>query len=150
MKKTIILLIIAMTVVMVSLCGCTYDPDDSSTDVPQISTEKPKPVKVTPPSTTTEAPEPTAAPETTEAPESTEATTTPTTTSTPETTTEATTTKAETKAELDYVLNTNTMKFHNPSCNSVSDIKDKNREDYHGTRDDVVARGFSPCGRCKP
>ncbi len=52
--------------------------------------------------------------------------------------------------ELDYVLNTNTNKFHYPSCKSVEDIKDKNREDYHGTRDKVIDRGFSPCGRCKP
>ncbi len=52
--------------------------------------------------------------------------------------------------ELDYVLNTNTHKFHYPSCKSVEDIKDKNREDYHGTRDKVIDRGFSPCGRCKP
>lgn len=52
--------------------------------------------------------------------------------------------------ELDYVLNTNTKKFHYTSCKSVEEIKDKNREDYHGTRDKLIDRGFSPCGRCKP
>lgn len=52
--------------------------------------------------------------------------------------------------ELDYVLNTNTKKFHYTSCKSVEEIKDKNREDYHGTRDKLIDSGFSPCGRCKP
>lgn len=65
-----------------------------------------------------------------------------------------TTSKPETSEdediELDYVLNTNTKKFHYTSCKSVEEIKDKNREDYHGTRDKVIDRGFSPCGRCKP
>ncbi len=56
----------------------------------------------------------------------------------------------EENIKLDYVLNTNTNKFHYPSCKSVEDIKEKNREDYHGTRDKVIDRGFSPCGRCKP
>ena len=81
-------------------------------------------------------------------------------TTTPNTKKEEETAKLETKstttatkredAEFDYVLNTNTMKFHYPSCKSVKDIKDNNREDYHGTRDKVIDRGFSPCGRCKP
>ena len=30
----------------------------------------------------------------------------------------------------DYVLNTNTKKFHYPSCSSVKDIKSSNRSDY--------------------
>ncbi len=54
------------------------------------------------------------------------------------------------KAEHSYVLNTNTMKFHYPDCSSVGDIKPYNREDFSGTRDEAIARGFSPCGRCKP
>ena len=28
-----------------------------------------------------------------------------------------------------YVLNTNTKKFHRPSCSSVSQMKEKNRQD---------------------
>lgn len=58
--------------------------------------------------------------------------------------------ESESSFERDYVLNTNTMKFHYPDCESVGDIKDKNREDFHGTREEVVSRGFEPCGRCKP
>lgn len=50
----------------------------------------------------------------------------------------------------DYVLNTNTMKFHKPTCSSANKIKEKNRADFTGTRDEVVGRGFDPCGNCHP
>ena len=49
-----------------------------------------------------------------------------------------------------YVLNTNTKKFHYTWCSSVDEMKAKNREDFTGSRDDVIARGFVPCKRCKP
>ena len=49
-----------------------------------------------------------------------------------------------------YVLNTNTKKFHYPSCSSVSSMKDSNRQDYTGSRDDLIREGYSPCGRCNP
>jgi len=49
-----------------------------------------------------------------------------------------------------YVLNTHTMKFHYPDCSSVEDIKASNKALYEGTRDEVIARGFDPCGRCCP
>lgn len=52
--------------------------------------------------------------------------------------------------ELDYVLNTNTKKFHYPDCVSVDYIKPKNRIDYTGIRSSVIAQGFDPCGKCKP
>ena len=51
---------------------------------------------------------------------------------------------------VDYVLNTNTGKFHYPSCSSVEDMKEKNRADFHGTREELIDMGYSPCGRCKP
>lgn len=49
-----------------------------------------------------------------------------------------------------YILNTNTKKFHYPSCSSVDDMKEKNKQEFFGTRDEAVAQGYSPCGRCKP
>lgn len=51
---------------------------------------------------------------------------------------------------MEYVLNTSSMKFHLPSCSSVDTIDPANREDYTGTRDEVIAMGYAPCGRCKP
>lgn len=53
-------------------------------------------------------------------------------------------------ATRSYVLNNNSMKFHNPGCSSVKDIAEANRADYEGTRDEIVAMGYSPCGRCHP
>lgn len=50
----------------------------------------------------------------------------------------------------DYVLNTNTKKFHYPSCSSVKDIKPSNRSDYSGTRDDIINQGYKSCKRCNP
>ena len=49
-----------------------------------------------------------------------------------------------------YVLNMNTHKFHYPSCSSVSDMAPHNTQFFSGTRDEALAQGFSPCGRCHP
>ncbi len=49
-----------------------------------------------------------------------------------------------------YVLNTNTHKFHYPSCSSAGQIKSSNRQDYTGSRSDLIAMGYDPCKRCKP
>lgn len=49
-----------------------------------------------------------------------------------------------------YVLNTNTHKFHYPSYSSAGQIKSSNRQDYTGSRSDLIAMGYDPCKRCKP
>lgn len=49
-----------------------------------------------------------------------------------------------------YVLNTNNKKFHKPDCNSVKQMSEKNREDYTGTRETLIAQEYEPCGQCKP
>lgn len=51
---------------------------------------------------------------------------------------------------MNYVLNTNTHRFHYPWCDSVSEMKDKNREEYTGLRSTLIAEGYVPCGRCNP
>ena len=50
----------------------------------------------------------------------------------------------------DYVLNTGSHRFHLPSCEGVTDMDPSNREEYHGTRDELIARGYTPCGGCNP
>ncbi len=50
----------------------------------------------------------------------------------------------------DYVLNKNTMKFHDPSCKSAGQIKEKNRVDYTGTREEIIEMGYEPCKNCNP
>ena len=50
----------------------------------------------------------------------------------------------------DYILNTNSKKFHNPGCSSVSSMNDINKKSFHGTRQEVINSGYEPCGRCNP
>ena len=57
------------------------------------------------------------------------------------------TTEPTTEPKVTYILNTSSKKFHVESCSS---LPTSNREDFVGTRDEVVAMGYSPCGRCKP
>ena len=49
-----------------------------------------------------------------------------------------------------YVLNTNTKKFHKPTCSSVNDMKAKNRKDSNLSRSEIIAMGYDPCKRCNP
>ena len=49
-----------------------------------------------------------------------------------------------------YILNTNTHKFHYPSCSSVDDMKEKNKKEYQGNREDLIQQGYDPCKRCEP
>lgn len=53
-------------------------------------------------------------------------------------------------AQNTYVLNTNTHKFHYPSCGSVKQMKDKNKKVVTSTRDEIIAQGYDPCKKCKP
>lgn len=63
----------------------------------------------------------------------------------PETTVQEETPKGET-----YILNTSTKKFHRPSCSSVGQMKESNKEEFTGSKDDMIARGYDPCKRCNP
>ena len=49
-----------------------------------------------------------------------------------------------------YVLNTNTKKFHKPTCSSAIDMKEENKEEYTGSREILIEQGYIPCGNCKP
>lgn len=49
-----------------------------------------------------------------------------------------------------YILNVSTKKFHYPSCGSAGKIKPANKSTFTGTREELISRGFSPCGNCHP
>ena len=49
-----------------------------------------------------------------------------------------------------YILNTRSMKFHDPGCSGAADIKAENRREYTGSREALLAQGYSPCGQCQP
>ena len=59
-------------------------------------------------------------------------------------------TKEPEPAGTDYILNTNTKKFHDPACRSVKQMEEKNKELYTGNREDVIAMGYAPCKNCNP
>lgn len=59
-------------------------------------------------------------------------------------------TQAEETEEAEYILNTNTKKFHEPSCSSVEEMAEKNRQAYSGDREELIGMGYEPCKRCKP
>ncbi|MGI6506783.1 MAG: ComEC/Rec2 family competence protein [Saccharofermentanales bacterium] len=74
-----------------------------------------------------------------------------TTTTTTTTTTKATTTTEKTKPiGVTYIANKNTKKFHYPDCHSVTRMKESNKWYFTGTRDELIAKGYSPCGNCNP
>ena len=53
-------------------------------------------------------------------------------------------------AEGAYVLNVKSKKFHLPDCSGLGKMNPENREDYEGSRADLVKAGYEPCGTCKP
>ena len=55
-----------------------------------------------------------------------------------------------TSEQQDYILNVKNKKFHKPDCSAASDISNANKQDFTGTRDQLIAKGYSPCGICKP
>lgn len=173
MKKKIALLLAALLLISMAACG-SPEPEVKIKQMAPAVTEPAKPERTPEPTKqpkATEAPTPgpTEAPlreiKETEEPVATPEPAAPTAAQaavpaeTPEPTPEivAITPTAPTEApavtrstERSYVLNTNTMKFHLPSCSSVKDIKESNRQDVTMARDDIIAQGFSPCGRCHP
>lgn len=50
----------------------------------------------------------------------------------------------------EYVLNTKTKKVHRPTCSSVTDMNENNKQTYTGTLAELTAQGYDPCGSCKP
>ncbi len=58
--------------------------------------------------------------------------------------------KTEHADEDTYIVNTNTGRFHKPSCTSVKQMKESNRLERTTTRDELISEGYEPCGNCKP
>ena len=49
-----------------------------------------------------------------------------------------------------YVINTSSGKFHDPGCAGVASMKEENKETFTGSRDELIAKGYEPCGQCQP
>ena len=66
------------------------------------------------------------------------------------TTEEPTQTETTQTTSATYILNTNSKKFHYPDCSSVDQMNESNKQEFYGTRDEAIAQGYDPCGRCNP
>ena len=56
------------------------------------------------------------------------------------------------EGQTTYILNINprSKKIHYPDCTSVSDMSEANKQVYTGPLSDIIAEGYTPCGRCNP
>ena len=52
--------------------------------------------------------------------------------------------------EATYILNTNSHKFHLPDCSGAASMSAANRQEYTGSREDLIAQGYTPCKQCNP
>lgn len=58
--------------------------------------------------------------------------------------------KKSTSKSTKYVVNTNTKKFHLPSCSSVADTLAKNKKIFNTNREQLISDGYTPCKKCNP
>ncbi len=49
-----------------------------------------------------------------------------------------------------YVLNKKSRKFHYPDCEGAIAMSEKNREEYTGSRNELIIDGYTPCPECQP
>ena len=52
--------------------------------------------------------------------------------------------------EVKYVVNIKSGKFHIPTCDSVFEMKEKNKKYTDESREELIEQGYSPCGACNP
>lgn len=52
------------------------------------------------------------------------------------------------QTEANYVLNTNSLKIHHPSCQAVKKIAPQNYQEFTGSIDDLLSQGYTTCGIC--
>ncbi|MBQ6806429.1 MAG: MBL fold metallo-hydrolase [Lachnospiraceae bacterium] len=50
----------------------------------------------------------------------------------------------------EYILNTNTMKFHLPDCASVDEMAEENKETSKLSREEIMEDGYEACQNCNP
>ena len=54
------------------------------------------------------------------------------------------------KEGTDYILNTSSRKFHSLDCKQGQGIKDENKEQFTGSEEQLLQKGYSPAGCCNP
>ena len=56
----------------------------------------------------------------------------------------------EIEPEYYWILNTNTKKVHKPTCNSVKQMKEKNKKESNLSPEELKEKGYEPCKNCNP
>ena len=49
-----------------------------------------------------------------------------------------------------YIVNRSSKAFHYPSCSGAQAMKESNKIIYVGSREELIAQGYHPCGNCDP
>ena len=49
-----------------------------------------------------------------------------------------------------WVIDAASRCFHLPGCSSVPAIRETDRQDFTGPREEMIRQGFTPCGSCHP
>ena len=57
---------------------------------------------------------------------------------------------AEDGQQVTYIINMNTHVFHMPYCDSVNDMKEKNKKETTLDRESLIGQGYRACQRCHP
>ena len=66
----------------------------------------------------------------------------------PDNTYEDTSSYTTSDVESTYILNTNTKKYHLPTCNSVKNMSEKNKKEVNATSENLEKQGYEPCKNC--
>lgn len=59
-------------------------------------------------------------------------------------------TECETLETVKYIINTNSYKFHYPTCECVSEMSERNKLGFRGSREELIGQGYLPCKVCQP
>ena len=54
------------------------------------------------------------------------------------------------KGDPDYIVNIKTKKFHTPDCRYAESTNEENKEEYYGSRQDLIDDGYEACKICNP
>lgn len=56
----------------------------------------------------------------------------------------------EAEQQETYILNVKSKKFHRPGCSGAEKTSAENKQEFTGSRQQLLDQGYEPCGICKP
>ncbi len=55
-----------------------------------------------------------------------------------------------TSAPQTYIVNKSSKAFHYPACSGAQAMKEANKIVFVGSREELIEKGYHPCGNCQP